>query len=108
MKIPPGTFILLALLGLVVASLFPATPSQAGAARKAQAKNDVVQLAVAIKAYEVEYGHLPGTNRGAVGPELMHALIGGTNALNPRQIVFFEWTTTRVSVLRQPSDHRQW
>lgn len=86
--------IVIAIIGILMALLFPAVQTALDAAKKAQAKNDVTQLATAITAYEVEYGRLPGTNSGAADVEsgLMDALIGRTNATtpNPRAIVFFE------------------
>jgi len=92
MKFPLGTILgLLAAMFTLAALLFPSvTVGGNPDSPKAQAKNDVLQLATAIKAYEVEYGHLPGTNRGIVGKELMDTLMGTTNALNPRAIVFIE------------------
>ncbi len=54
--------IVIAIIGILMALLFPAVGSAIDAARRAQAKNDVTQIATAITAYETEYGRLPGTN----------------------------------------------
>lgn len=80
--------IVIAILGILMALLFPAVDGAMQSARKAQAKNDVVQIATAITAYETEYGILPYTNSGPtdVGGDLLNKLIG-TNA---RQIIFLE------------------
>ena len=85
--------IVIAIIGILASLLFPAVNGAIDAARKAQAKNDVVQIATAVTAYETEYGRLPNTNSGPqdVGGDWLKAL-GGSNAasLNPRQIVFIE------------------
>lgn len=92
MKISFGTILSVVVIGFFLwLLLFPAvTDSGPDAAPKAHAKNDVTQLAMAIKAYEVEYGHLPGTNQGIIDRELMETLMGENDQLNPRKIVFFE------------------
>lgn len=85
--------IVIAIIGILMSLLFPAANSAIDAAKKAQAKNDVVQIATAVVAYETEYGKLPATNASAqdVSGAWLQAL-GGSNAssLNPRQIVFIE------------------
>ena len=83
--------IVIAILGILMALLFPAVQGALEAAKKTQAKNDVVQIATAITAYETEYGRLPLTNKTSVDSELVLALIGGAaNTNNPRQITFLE------------------
>ncbi len=37
-------------------------PSGFNTAERAQAKNDVIQIAMAVSAYNTEYGKLPSTN----------------------------------------------
>ncbi|MBE2203231.1 MAG: prepilin-type N-terminal cleavage/methylation domain-containing protein [Chthoniobacterales bacterium] len=90
--------IVIAIIGILMSLLFPAANSAIDAAKKAQAKNDVVQIATAVIAYETEYGRLPDTNGSAqdVSGNWLAAL-GGTNAgsLNPRQIVFIEQPTAK-------------
>jgi prepilin-type N-terminal cleavage/methylation domain-containing protein len=85
--------IVIAIIGILMSLLFPAVNTAIDAARKAQAKHDVVQIATAVIAYEAEYGRLPYTNSAAqdVGDHWLKAL-GGSNvdSLNPRQIVFIE------------------
>lgn len=88
--------IVIAIIGILMALLFPAVNSAIDAARRAQAKNDVTQLATAITAYETEYGRLPGSGtsdfNGKVTQSFMDILTAsgsGTND-NPRKIVFLE------------------
>lgn len=92
--------IVIAIIGILMALLFPAVNSAIDAARRAQAKNDVTQLATAITAYETEYGRLPGStgssdSNGKVTQSFMDILTAtgsGTND-NPRKIVFLEVNT---------------
>jgi prepilin-type N-terminal cleavage/methylation domain-containing protein len=81
--------IVIAIIGILMSLLFPAVNSALDAARKAQAKNDVVQIATAITAYETEYGRLP-TNSTTVSGALLTALTGQNPTENPRGIVFLE------------------
>lgn len=83
--------IVIAIIGILMGLLFPAVNSAIDAARKAQAKNDVVQIATAITAYETEYGRLPLPTKTSVDNELVQVLAGfPNNTNNPRQIVFLE------------------
>ncbi len=102
--------IVIAIIGILMALLFPAVTGVIEAARKAKAKNDVVQLAIAVKGYETEYGKLPtsvvspddgaeasqgwfqGPNTGGqYNNEIVKVLMGEDyNGLNPRKIVFLE------------------
>ena len=61
-------------------------------ARRASAKNDAVEIATAIVAFQTEYGRLPSTNGEVqdVGGSVLEALTGRNTTLNPRQIVFLE------------------
>jgi len=91
--------IVIAIIGILMSLLFPAVNSAIDAARKAQAKNDVTQIATAVIAYETEYGKLPDTNSSAqdVSGDWLQAL-GGSNSgsgLNPRQIVFIEMQSAK-------------
>lgn len=82
--------IVIAILGILMALLFPAVDGALDAAKKAQAKNDVTQIATAITAYETEYGRLPLPTSTTVDTTLLAVLTGGSNVNNPRQIVFME------------------
>jgi len=96
--------VVIAIIGILMALLFPAVGGAMEAAKKAKAKNDVVQLAVAVKAYQTEYGKLPTTvtsyNDGPEAAqgwfqdnnnEIIRVLSGENfNDLNPRKMVFLE------------------
>ena len=83
--------VVLAIIGILAGLLFPAVNGAIDSARRAQAKNDVVQIATAITAYETEYGRLPLPAKTVVDGDLVRALIGlAGNTNNPRQIVFIE------------------
>ncbi|PTX95428.1 hypothetical protein DB345_11605 [Spartobacteria bacterium LR76] len=92
--------IVIAIIGILMALLFPAVGSAIDAARRAQAKNDVTQLATAVTAYETEYGRLPISGNTddkqiQVGKDLVEILTAtgsGTND-NPRKITFIEINT---------------
>lgn len=85
--------IVIAIIGILMALLFPAVNAALDTAKKTQAKNDVTQIATAVVGYETEYGKLPATNTtGAnISSDVLQALMGSNvNSLNPRQIVFLE------------------
>lgn len=90
--------VVIAIIGILMALLFPAVSGALDAAKKAQAKNDVTQIATALIAYETEYGKFPPsvTSDSAVdvSGDLLATLMAvgnGTNAANnPRAIVFLE------------------
>ena len=84
--------IVIAIIGILMALLFPAVNGAIDAARKAQAKNDVTQIATAVTAYETEYGKLPITGETAqnVDKTLIETLMAVTTNNNPRKIVFIE------------------
>ncbi len=86
--------IVIAIIGILMALLFPAVGSAIDAARKAQAKNDVTQIATAITAYETEYGRLPGSGTAESGVPVDKTLVETLTAVstndNPRKITFIE------------------
>lgn len=85
--------VVIAIIGILAGLLFPAVNGAIDGARKAQAKNDAVQIATAVTAFETEYGRLPTspTSEGrAVDGNLVTALSGLNDAENPRRIVFIE------------------
>lgn len=97
MKSPRNAFtliellIVIAILGILMALLFPVVATAIDNARRTQAKNDVTQIATAIAAYEVEYGRLPLPTSTEVDQALLALLNGSSNANNPRQITFMEF-----------------
>lgn len=91
--------VVIAIIGILASLLFPAVNGALDAARKAQAKNDVTQIATAVLAYETEYGRLPGNptsdTSGPVDTTLVNTLAAITTNDNPRRIVFLEVTAAR-------------
>ena len=83
--------VVIAIIAILASLAFPAVQGALGQGKKAQARNDVNQIAMAVKAYQLEYGRLPGTatSDGAAPSELMDTLTK-SNSQNPRGIVFFE------------------
>ncbi len=85
--------IVIAIIGILMALLFPAVQGAIDAARRAQAKNDVTQIATAINAYVTEYGRLPVTQDSGTmdfkSNNALATLMGVTND-NPRGLVFLE------------------
>lgn len=88
--------IVIAIIGILMSLLFPAVNSAIDAARKAQAKNDVTQIANAIVAYETEYGKLPavtGSGDSTVDAKsngIIGTLMGTQTNENARGITFLE------------------
>lgn len=83
--------VVIAILGILMALLVPAVSSAMYTAKKGQAKNDAVQIAQSIIAYESEYGRMPdvdGTDANTA--ELLNILSGQDDENNPREIVFLE------------------
>ena len=84
--------VVVAIISVLVGLVFSAVQGAIDAAKKAQAKNDVTQIATAIVAYDTEYGRLPSSNSAPeeLTGNLLGALTGTDLALNPRSIVFLE------------------
>ena len=81
--------IVIAIIGILMGLLFPALNGVMRSARKAQASNDVSQIATAILAYQTEYGQWPTNASGSpsdVGGTFLLALMG----TNTRGITFIE------------------
>lgn len=82
--------IVIAIIGILMALLFPAISAAIDTARRTQAQNDVVQIANAVVAYETEYGKLPPAGSDNVDKGFVEMLAGMTTTNNPRRIVFLE------------------
>ncbi len=92
----------IAIISVLMGLLFPAVTGAQQSAKKAQAKNDLVNITNAIKMFYTEYGRYPDV--GAAGSdtlitsasknaELMDILRGtetGASKKNPRGIVFLD------------------
>lgn len=81
--------IVIAILGILMGLLFPAVNGALDSARKAQAKNDVVQIANAVIMYETEYGTFP-TNSSSSATDVGGAFLQALMGTNPRRITFIE------------------
>lgn len=81
--------VVIAIIGILASLLFPAVNGAIDAARKAQAKNDVVQIATAVTGYETEYGRLP-TNVSSMTVDFTRILTGQDTNNNTRKISFIE------------------
>lgn len=83
--------VVIAIIAILMGLLFPATNAVLENARKTQDKNNVVQIANAVIAYETEYGRLPAANADTVSGNLLNTLRGSNVAnSNPRMIVFLD------------------
>ena len=90
--------VVIAIIALLAGLAFPAVQGALNSGKKAQARNDMHQLAAAVRAFQLEYGRLPSTatggdNTNVDSASVLSALTGGDTALNPRGIVFFEAKT---------------
>jgi prepilin-type N-terminal cleavage/methylation domain-containing protein len=80
--------VVIAIIAILASLAFPAVQGALEQGKRAQARNDVNQLAAAVKAFQLEYGRLPGSNNST--GDVVKALIGSNATVNPRNIVFFE------------------
>lgn len=89
--------VVISIIAILAALAIPATSGALESAKRTQAKNDAVQIATAITAYETEYGRLPlggatGDTTAGNTAALFSALAGDTGGTipNPRRITFLE------------------
>jgi prepilin-type N-terminal cleavage/methylation domain-containing protein len=97
--------VVIAIIAILAGLAFPAMQGALNSGKKAQARNDVQQIAAAIRAFELEYGRMPtsSVNTGDDGSDLytedskaiVRALMGQDTALNPRSIVFLDAKTAK-------------
>ena len=89
--------VVIVIVTILIGLAFPVYQTIQNQAKKAQAKNDIIQIVTAVNAFYTEYGRYPTTettdaaatygtanNSGA----LFNELRGKTTTLNTRQIVF--------------------
>lgn len=103
--------VVIAIIAILAALLFPAVRGALERAKYSKAKTELLSLANAIKAYNIEYGKLPvplplkqgdlddnvaGLYNEAISKSVVEILTDNNNAtgLNPRRIVFFETSET--------------
>ena len=85
--------VVIAIIAILMGLLFPAGQNALNSAKKTTAKNQAVQIATAITAYETEYGRLPSNTSGQVDTALVSILCSTNDAVNnPRAILFMEAT----------------
>lgn len=85
--------VVIAIIAILMGLLFPAAQSALNSAKKTTAKNQVIQIATAITAYETEYGRLPNiTNMGLSGVGTGPGILCTTNdaSNNPRGLIFLD------------------
>ena len=83
--------VVIAIIAILAGLAFPAVQGAMGSAKKAQARNEVNQLAAAVKAYQLEYGRLPGSaTADGPAPADFITTLTSSNSQNPRGIVFLE------------------
>ena len=85
--------VVIAIIAILAGLLFPAGQSAINSAKKTTAKNQAVQIATAITAYETEYGRLPSNTNGLLDSGLV-AILCTTNDTNnnSRALIFLEAT----------------
>ncbi len=79
--------VVIAIIAVLMGLLFPAGQSAINSANKTTSKNQAVQIATAITAYETEYGRFPTSAVTTMNNSLVSELCT-TN--NPRGIIFLE------------------
>jgi type II secretion system protein G len=72
--------IVIAIIAILAGLAFPAVQGALESGRKADARNDIAQIAAAVKAYQLEYGRLPASD----------SAIKELTGENTREIVFLE------------------
>jgi len=83
--------VVIAIIAILMGLLFPAAQSALNTAKKTTAKNQVVQIATAITAYETEYSRLPSISGSNISTALVTMLCTSNDVTNnPRGIIFLE------------------
>jgi prepilin-type N-terminal cleavage/methylation domain-containing protein len=89
--------VVISIIAILAGLAFPAVQGALGQGKKAQARNDVNQIAMAFKAYQLEYGSLPatGTGDGNAPADWITSLTRSNATFNKRNITFFEPKITK-------------
>jgi len=85
----------IAIIAVLMGLLFPTVGAVRDSARRAQAQNDVTQIATAIRAFYTEYGRYPDVVANEDNAGLIQILTGQDATKNRRKIVFFEGTVAK-------------
>lgn len=82
--------VVIAIIAILAGLGFAGLQGAMESSRRAQARNDVHQVAAAIRAYQLEYGRLP-----TAGSEIQAITAQGDRSLNSKGIVFLEAKAAR-------------
>jgi prepilin-type N-terminal cleavage/methylation domain-containing protein len=82
--------IVIGIIAILAALAIPAGLQALNSAKKTTAKNQCVQIATAITAYETEYGRLPNFSGSNLSSSNLGMLLAGDSTNNPRAIAFIE------------------
>lgn len=82
--------VVIAIIAVLSALLLPAGQNALNSAKKTTTKNQAVQIATAIMAYETEYGRLPIFSGTTLVSSNIGMLLSGDAINNPRGINFIE------------------
>jgi len=82
--------IVIGIIAILAALLFPAGQVALNSAKKTTAKNQCVQIATEITAYETEYGRLPNFSGSNLSSSNLGMLLAGDSSNNPRAITFID------------------
>ena len=122
--------VVIAIIGMLIALLLPAVQAAREAARRLQCSNHLMQLGIAVRNYEQNFGVLPSGTVNETGP-IRNVPIGNHMGWIPRLLPFIEkgtvysnidfskgvydpenrsaWTgTPSIHILRCPSDGYGW
>ena len=98
--------VVIAIIAIFAGLAFPAVQGALDSGRKAQARNDLQQIAMAVRAYQLEYGKLPTVGNSADfeanNNRLFTVLRGAAESgedkdkFNPRMIAFIEAKIAKV------------
>jgi len=91
--------VVIAIIAILMGLAFPVFQGVQNQAKKAQAKNDLIQIVTAVSAFYTEYGRYPtsesedsnakyGTGSPKTNDTILNELRATTTTLNTRQIVF--------------------
>jgi prepilin-type N-terminal cleavage/methylation domain-containing protein len=98
--------VVISIIAILAGLSIPAVSGAMDSAKKTQAKSQVVQIAAAVSAYEMEYGKLPPLTAGSSSSDstgdvgsFLTAILGGAsgNANNSRTITFLEMSSYKKS-----------
>jgi prepilin-type N-terminal cleavage/methylation domain-containing protein len=82
--------VVILIIATLAALVVPALSNSINSANKTAAKNQAVQIATAITAYETEYGRLPPFTSSNLTATNIGMLLAGDTGNNPRGINFIE------------------